>query len=119
MNIDPRIQAALDENVEELKSSIEALRQKHGERKMVVALIVHNGGVLVKMLYGSGAGEGEVKLLAKHLGDMTKLLCDASQLNSLEIIKIAEGIDAQCAQLQADVIEAAKETGKVNLTENG
>ncbi len=112
MNLDPKIQAAIAENVEELESSIEALRQKHGERKMVVALMVHNGGVLVKMLYGSGAGEGEVKLLAKHLGDMTKIICDASQLDAREIIKIAEGIDAQCAQLQADVIEAGKEIQK-------
>lgn len=107
-----KIDIAIAESVEEIKASLDTLRKKHGERKMVIALMVHNGGVLAKMLYCSGAGEKETKLMCRHLSEMTKLICDASQLDVQEIIQIAKGIDAQCAQLRADVIEAGKETMK-------
>lgn len=104
----PPIDTLISECSNELRASLDALLQKHGERKMLVALTLHNSGVMINMLRKSGAGEPELRVLARHLGDAVNLLCVAYDFDADEVSRIAEGVDEQCALLTADVMEAKK-----------
>ena len=100
------INRLLQDECIELGASLDALAEKHGHYKATLAMALHNSGVVCAMLRRSGIRDDMMAIVKRQLTSLMGLALAGTDIDQNEIIKIANGIDEQCALMVSDIREA-------------
>ena len=101
-----RLNSLLKDECTELGASLDALAEKHGHYKATLAMALHNSGVICAMLRRSGIRDDMMAIVKRQLTSLIGLAIAGTDIDQNEIVKIANGIDEQCALMVSDIREA-------------